>query len=203
MKIRDLRGVRMASLAGLFTIALAAVTIAQQPATRPSAPTPASPTPATVTPPAVAPAPASAQADTPQVKKDREWLVAYLIAHQGYRIDQMDALEKRIDRMSPTQVETLIDVYQQKHELALQREANYQRLQQQQFSMMQAQQAQRDHEQDVHTQELDQAANLEQSRLNTQAVQAGTPQTFPSSYAPFGYGYGYPAYGSYYDRYWH
>ncbi|MBX3415273.1 MAG: hypothetical protein KF708_21490 [Pirellulales bacterium] len=179
--------------------------LAQAQAPQPANPTPAA-TPATApapaqTPPANASAPAVA--DTPQVQKDREWLVAYLIAHQGYRIDQMDMLEKRIAQMTPTQVETLVDVYKQKHDLALQREANYQRFQQQQLSLYQQDQAQRNQEQEDYTQQLNDAANQEQSRINTQLKQSGTPQQFP--YLPYGtgYGYGYPAYGAFYDRYWH
>jgi len=187
----------------------AAVTFGQQPAPRtPSA----APAPAAAAPSDIALPPDNPNAspdnanDTPQVKKDREWLVAYLIAHQGYRIEQMDALEKRIDRMTPTQVETLIDVYQQKHQMALSREANWQQLQQQQFALMQTQQAQLAEQQDEHTKELDQAANLEQSRLEQQRQQAETPMNFPTNYgpalAPFYGGYG-PGYGAYYDRYWH
>lgn len=185
------------------TFLVGGLAIAQAPATRPAAAAPAAP-PATSTPATTTTAPAApAAADTPQVQKDREWLVAYLIAHQGYRIDQMDMLEQRIAKMSPTQVETLVDVYRQKHDLALQREANYQRFQQQQLALYQSDQAQRDEAQTVHTQELDDAANVEQTRIDSQLKQAGTPQQF--NYGPYGtgYGYGYPAYGTYYDRYWH
>lgn len=194
MNIQNVLSRQAALLAMVFVLAVVAKTNAQAPNTQPATTAPATTAPA---------APASTQADTAQVKQDREWLVAYLIAHQGYRVDQMDMLEKRIDAMSPTQVETLVDVYRQKHDLALQREANYQRFQQQQFSMIQAQQAQQAQQQDNYTKELDASANLEQNRLDTQAQQAETPQNFPSGYAPYGYGYGYPAYGSYYDRYWH
>ena len=196
-------GYRTALACLAVTFFAGGLALAQAPAPRSTAPAPAPATPAPATTAPVTAATTPAAADTPQVQKDREWLVAYLIAHQGYRIDQMDMLEQRIAKMSPTQVETLVDVYQQKHDLALQREANYQRFQQQQLSLYQSDQAQRDQQQQDYTQQLSDAANQEQTRINNQMQQAGTPQQF--NYGPYGtgYGYGVPAYGAFYDRYWH
>lgn len=163
-----------------------------------------------------APPPAGAK-DVPQdeTQQEREWLVAYLIAHQGYRIDQMDSLEKRIGKMSATQVHTLVDLYQQKHELALQREKSNQAARHQAFNLQTADYNQRLKDEQTARSEIDSAANAEQSRLNTQQSQA--MQNIQESnlfHGPSYMGYGNPLYGGYYgggmygggmyhDRYWH
>lgn len=157
------------------------------------------------------PAPPPAGAPQPpqdNIQKEREWLVAYLIAHQGYRIDQMDALEKRIDRMSPTQVQTLVEVYRQKHDLALQREQAYQQMRNQAFAAQTADYNRRLQQEQTYRQELDAGAQAEQARLNQQQQQA--MQNFQENammHQPYYFNaptYMNPYYGGYfYDRYWH
>ncbi len=153
--------------------------------------------------------PAAGTPQPPQddIQKEREWLVAYLIAHQGYRIDQMDALEKRIDRMSPTQVQTMVDLYQQKHDLALQREQAFQQMRKQSVSMQMADNQQRDQQEQTYRQELDSGAQAEQSRLNQQQAQAMqniqmNQMSHQPMYGSGGY-YGGLYGGFYHDRYWH
>lgn len=153
-----------------------------------------------------APEPAAGNTpDTPVAQQEREWLVAYLIAHQGYRIDQMDALEKRIDRMSPTQVQTLVDIYKQKHELALKREASYHQMRSQTLAAQTADYNQRLQQEQANRQAIDASANAEQQRLNQQQQQAAQnveqnqlfhQQSYGNSANPYFGGY-------YYDRYWH
>lgn len=194
--------------------------VAQQPAARNQDPDTgyAPPRPAArgaATSPAAAdaqlPQPEAATNDAPpqnDIQKEREWLVAYLIAHQGYRIDQMDALEKRIDRMSPTQVQTLVDVYKQKHDFALQREQSYQQMRNQAFSMQTADRAQAVHEQNTYQQELDAGAQAMQARLNEQQQQAArnfqqNALMHQPNYMNYG-NYINPYFmGPYADRYWH
>jgi hypothetical protein len=148
-----------------------------------------------------APAPADATAGDSQLAQAREWLVAYLMAHEGYHLSQMDQLEERVNRMTPTQVDTLVDFYHQKHEIALQREAANAYIQQQNLAINQTQLNQRWQQQMNYQRELEAAASGEQSRLNQQQTiqQSATPNRF--NYGP---GYGpYSLYDPFYSQYWY
>lgn len=152
-----------------------------------------------------------------ETDREREWLVAYLIAHQGYRLDQMDSLEQRVGRMSARQVHTLVDLYQQKHELALQREKSNQAARHQAYQAQTAAYNQRLQEEQTNRQDIDSAAQAEQSRLNTQQSQAmQNIQESSLMHGPSYMGYGNPLSGGFYggfggyygggyyhDRYWH
>lgn len=150
----------------------------------------------------------TAQPAQDATQQEREWLVAYLIAHQGYRIDQMDELEKRMDRMSPTQVRTLVDLYQQKHQFALHRELANQQARNQAFSMQTADYNQRVQQEQMTRQELDAGATAEQSRLNQQQSQARqnveqNSLMHQSNYMNQGNYVNPYGGGAFYDRYWH
>ncbi len=43
----------------------------------------------------------------------REWLLAYLIAREGYKLDQLDQLQEHIAKMTDQQVQSLVAIYRQ------------------------------------------------------------------------------------------
>lgn len=59
--------------------------------------------------------------DTPDVARDRDWLVQYLSAGKTY--EETENIRNQIDRMSVAQVRAVLQQYQQKQALAKQREA--------------------------------------------------------------------------------
>jgi hypothetical protein len=108
---RSIGGVAIGLVAlSISALGLCAVSLAQTPA-------PAPKTKAVQTQPPAVPQ------QTPQSQADAEWLTAYMLAHEGYRLDHMPALEKSFAKMSPTQLHTLRDFYEQKHEMLTQQEA--------------------------------------------------------------------------------
>jgi exonuclease VII large subunit len=131
---------------------------------------------------------------TPQSQADVEWLTAYMMAHEGYRLDHMSALEKSFTKMSPTQLHTLREFYERKHAMVMQQKRRFARCRQQ-VSMAQAyQQQQRSLNQ--FTQEESQAADAETRRINQMheeaAANAGAARNYgPHIYPSPGYG-GYP-----------
>jgi hypothetical protein len=146
----------------------------------------------------------------PQAQQDKEWLTAYMMAHKGYRLDHMDALEDSFNKMSPSQLATLRMFYEQKHAADTKSQALYQRAQENAVSMDEARvQRQRSAMNSINT-EQSSAATLEDQRLklmheeasqNYQQEQAlkspssGFPGYYGSPYAPIpaggGYNYGY------------
>src|SRR3990172_6422475 len=73
-----------------------------------------------------------------QAQSDQEWLTAYMMAHQGYRLDHMDALEDTFSKMTPTQLGTLKDFYEQKHAAMVRQQELFHRAQALQLSMGEA-----------------------------------------------------------------
>ena len=172
--------------------------VREEPAPRPSN------VPGTITtrprtaPQTLLPAPDEPQGETPQqlaaTQQDREWLIAYLISHEGYNIHQIDQLEARLEKMSPTLIGSLVILYKQKHERALQREAAVQAMRQ---NMVAADEMQLRRNQTalnrVNTDE-NSAAQYEQTRLDTQQQQTmqGYYENAPYRSAPYGGRYAYP-----------
>lgn len=58
-----------------------------------------------------------------QLKRDREWLVSYLITNQGYNIEDIGSLESKIGQLSATQLQALIDAYRERDTRDARREA--------------------------------------------------------------------------------
>jgi len=147
---------------------------------------------------------------TPQAQQDEEWLTAYMMAHQGYRLDHMDALEDAFSKMTPTQLHTLRLMYEQKHASNMQADALYQRAQANAVAMDEARvKRQASAMNSINTEESS-AANYEDQRLklmheeaaqnyqqetSMKAPAAGFPGYYGSPYAPI------PAGGGYYHGY--
>ncbi len=91
--------------------------------------------------PAQSPAPAaSIEQQSPQSQADVAWLMSYMLAHEGYRFDDVPMLERSFGKMSPTQLHTLRQLYEQKHALEMQHAATMIQAHQKQLSDIQAQQ---------------------------------------------------------------
>jgi hypothetical protein len=146
----------------------------------------------------------------PQAQLDKEWLTAYMLAHQGYRLDHMDALEDAFGKMTPTQLATLRMMYEEKQKSAMQSEALYQRAQANAISMDEARVKRETAALNSIDTEDTSSANYEDQRLkimhqeaaeNYQQEQSlkspamGYPGFYGSPYAPVppggGYRYGY------------
>ncbi len=143
------------------------------------------------------PAPDEPQGETPRelatTQQDREWLIAYLISHEGYNIHQIDQLEARLDKMSPTLIGSLVLLYQQKHERALQREAAVQAMRQNMVAADEAQLRRNQTALNRVNSDENAAAQHEQGVLDTQRQQTtqGYFQNAPYRTMPY-YGSGYP-----------
>jgi hypothetical protein len=90
---------------------------------------------------AEAPAPAApVQQQTPQQQADVEWLMSYMLAHEGYRFDDVPMMERSFGKMSPTQLHTLREFYEKKLALQTHHAATMIQAQQKQMSDIQAKQ---------------------------------------------------------------
>jgi len=147
----------------------------------------------------------------PQAQQDKEWLTAYFMANEGYRLDHMDALEDSFSKMSPNQLATLRMMYEQKQQSALKSEALYQRAQENAVSMDEAKVKRQTAALNSIDTENTSAANFEDQRIKQmhkeayenyrqeQAMKtpaAGFAGYYGSPYAPLPAGGGY-RYGGY------
>jgi hypothetical protein len=82
------------------------------------------------------------QQQTPQEQADVAWLMAYMLAHEGYRFDDVPMMERSFGKMSPTQLHTLRQFYEKKHALQMQHAATTLQLQAQQTAAAAAAQRQ-------------------------------------------------------------
>ena len=53
---------------------------------------------------------------TDPVQRDREWLLAQLIADKGFRTAQLEVVQKRLERMTPSQIKEIVDNYKLQRE---------------------------------------------------------------------------------------
>src|SRR5262245_40224749 len=60
------------------------------------------------------------QQQTPQARADVEWLMSYMLAHEGYRFDDVPMMERSFGKMSPTQLHTLREFYEKKYTIGMQ-----------------------------------------------------------------------------------
>jgi hypothetical protein len=82
---------------------------------------------------------APVQQQTPQQQSDVEWLMAYMLAHEGYRFDDVPMMERSFGKMSPTQLHTLREFYEKKHTLQMQHVATTLKAQERQAKQIQLQ----------------------------------------------------------------
>ena len=149
----------------------------------------------TTTPAAQVAPPVPAPQQAPQSQADVEWLTAYMLAHEGYRLNHMPALEKAFEKMSPTQLRTLREFYEQKHEMVMRQTALIHQLQAQQVNMAQEYQQRQQQSLDRFTQEQSQAADSETERINQMHEQAAANAAAERLYGPRIYPS--PIYGGY------
>lgn len=138
-------------------------------------------------------APASPTPLSPESKSDVEWLTAYMMAHQGYRLDHMPALEDSFSKMTPTQLGTLRDFYEQKHEATMKQQELFHRMQAQQLANAEAQVAKQQRAMNTISTEQTQAANVENQQINIMHQEAAEAAMQNRAGYPYMYG-GYPAY---------
>jgi hypothetical protein len=140
-----------------------------------------------------------------QSQDDQEWLTAYMLAHKGYQLHHLDALDDAFGKMSPTQLHHLRLMYQDKYEASKQTDALLQQAQQQAVVAGQAQvQKQQRALNSINTEDTS-SANLEDQRLQIMHQEAnqnyqqevgmktpaiGYPGYYGSPYAPIPAGYG-------------
>jgi hypothetical protein len=147
------------------------------------------------------PQPDEPQGETQQqlaaTQQDREWLIAYLVSHEGYSFHQIDQLEARLDKMSPTLIGTLVTLYKQKHERALQREAAVQAMRRNMVAADEMQLRRNQTALNRANSDENAAAQHEQSVFDTQRQDTtqGYFENAPYRSAPYyggGYRYSYP-----------
>ena len=126
-----------------------------------------------------------------EAQRDQEWLTAYMMAHQGYRLDHMDALEDTFSKMTPTQLGTLKDFYEQKHAATMRQQELFHRAQALQLSMGEANIQRQMQGMNQINQEQSAAANLEDQRLARMHQEAAAASQEKSMMSPYGFGAGY------------
>jgi hypothetical protein len=132
---------------------------------------------------------------------DREWLTAYMMAHQGYRLDHMDALDDTFSKMSPTQLRTLRLMYQEKHESDMEMADLERRSREHAIAHFERQ---ADLQNQRYAMESDQAASLAERQLDTmhreafENYQQIRTQAAQFQRSGFGMGYGLYGYGGFY-----
>ena len=140
-----------------------------------------------------------------EAQADQEWMTAYMLAHKGYQLHHLDALDDAFGKMSPTQLHHLRVMYQEKYEASKQTDALLQQAQQQAVTAGRVQvQRQRQAMNSINTEQTS-AATLEDQRLqqmhqeaqsnyqqevSMKTPAAGFPGYYGSPYAPIPAGYG-------------
>ena len=133
-----------------------------------------------------------------QAKEAKEWLTAYMMVHHGYQLNHMDALEDKFNKMTPTQLETLKMMYEQKHAANLRRDAMFQQAQDQVNNIRMSQL--RGQQQLFNKAELQgeqESAEIEQNRLNQMHREAAANIRAKEAYPLYGGGGYYGGYGGY------
>ncbi len=133
-----------------------------------------------------------------QAKEAKEWLTAYMMVHHGYKLNHMDALEDKFNKMTPTQLETLKMMYEQKHAANLRRDAMFQQAQDQVNNIRMSQM--RGQQQLFNKAELQgeqESTEIEQNRLNQMHREAAENIRAKEAYPLYGGGGYYGGYGGY------
>jgi hypothetical protein len=81
------------------------------------------------------PVPAANNAEISEAQQDKEWLTAYMLTHQGYRLEHLDALNDVFGKMTPSQLHAMRLMYQEKYESSKRTDALMQRAQEQSASI--------------------------------------------------------------------
>ena len=154
-------------------------------------------------PPPAQAAPTPAQ--TPQSQADVEWLTSYMLVHEGYRFDDLPALERSLEKMSPTQLRTLRQFIEEKHAMDIERAATVRQMPAEQLtsSALDKQRQQQALDQynedqsqgpDIADVRLEHMKNLAEANERGELIQIRTPELpgndpfGPTPKHPFGFG---------------
>ena len=154
-------------------------------------------TPAPPAQPSAPPVGVSSQsAPISQAQDDREWLTAYFMVHQGYKMHHMPAIDATLNKMTPTQLHTLRDMYDQKHSMMMQQQATFNQWNAQKVAQAQAYQQQQQRQLNQISAEESQSANLEERQINQMHQEAAANAemkslSYPGAVGPYGSPYGY------------
>jgi hypothetical protein len=133
-----------------------------------------------------------------QSQLDKEWLTAYFMAHEGYKLQHMPALEATLGKMTPTQLHTLRDMYDKKHSMMMQQQQIFNQWNAQKLAQAQAWSQRQQQQMNQISAEESQSASLEERQINQMHQEAAANaeiknQSYPGMYGPYGgpYGGGY------------
>lgn len=126
----------------------------------------------------------STRQQTPQAQADVEWLTAYMLAHEGYRLNHLPALEQSFEKMSPTQLHTLRELYEQKRAMAMRQAAIDHRLQEQQLELARQYHERQQRTMDQAAQQRSQAVNEVQQQINRMHADAAANAAAQRLYGP-------------------
>jgi hypothetical protein len=150
--------------------------------------------------------PAGAQPSTPpattqsgqvsQAQADREWLTSYFIVHQGYKLHHMPAIDDTLNKMTPTQLHTLREMYDKKHSMMMQQQATFNQWNAQKVAQAMAWNQRQQQQLNQISAEESQSASLEERQINQMHQEAAANAemknlSYPGAYGPYGSAYGY------------
>ncbi len=144
---------------------------------------------------AAAPTDSGQAAQPTQAQLDREWLTAYFLVHQGYKLHHMQAIDATLNKMTPTQLHTLRDMYDQKHSLMMQQQATFNQWNAQKVAQAQAWSQRQQQQMNQISSEESQSANAAEQQINQMHQEAAANAemknlSYPGYYGPYGGGYG-------------
>lgn len=135
------------------------------------------------------------QAAPSQAQQDKEWLTAYFLVHQGYKFQHMPAIDATLNKMTPTQLHTLREMYDQKHSMMMQQQATFNQWNARKLAQAQAWDQRQQRQMNQISSEESQSANVEEQQINQMHQEAAANaemknQSYPGYYGPYGGAYG-------------
>ena len=117
------------------------------------------------------------------------------MAHQGYKLHHMPALEATLGKMTPTQLHTLRDMYDKKHSMMMQQQAIFNQWNAQKVAQAQAWSQRQQQQMNQISAEETQSASLEQRQIDQMHQEAAANAemknlSYPGMYGPYGGAYG-------------
>ena len=98
-----------------------------------------------------------------QGRQSREWLTAYMLTHGGYRLHHLDALNDTFGKMTPSQLNTLKEFHEEKHQATMRQQDFEQRMREQEAANAEAHNRMTDHQLNAfNSQQNQQGAAMEQ-----------------------------------------
>jgi hypothetical protein len=150
---------------------------------------------------AAAPAAGGAVAAQPaapvsQAQADKEWLTSYYLVHQGYQLQHLPAIEATLNKMSPSQLNSLRDMYDKKHTLEQQQQALFNQWNAYQVSRAQAWSQSQQQQLNQFSAAQSQGAGLAELQINQMHQEAAANAaakrlSYPGMVGPYGSPYGY------------